>query len=257
MAHTEAPWLDFANADKGVHEVKGKKHNDRILEMLREIGHPEVQNDEDSWCATALGSWLVRSGYPTSSPLKLNRTGMSYEDYGKPCEPCVGAISVSTYTKLGKKDWRRHVGIITEVADGKIKVLGGNTGDEVKEAWVPLSKVTATRWPTKAEEKPEPVKPIVKTAVKSKSVWAQFTAIILTAVSYLTSWIGDAWHWVADIITSFPALVGAAGGTITSAREALSWVDVPWSKVGFGVVIASMSVVLVRHIQDKRRVPWD
>jgi len=118
--------------------------------MFFTVGHAEITSDEVSWCAAATGTWLRETGYPTSEPLHLNLTGASYEHYGRKCAPKKGAICVSTYTRLGRRDWRRHVGII--LADPRpgaksYKVIGGNQSDEVSVINVPISKVTATRWP--------------------------------------------------------------------------------------------------------------
>jgi lysozyme family protein len=123
--------------------------------MFLTVGHPEVTSDEVSWCAAATGTWLRESGYPTSEPIHLNLTGASYEKYGKACAPKKGAIVVSTYTRLGRKDWRRHVGIM--IADPRpgaksYKVIGGNQSDEVSVINIPISKVTATRWPVLREQ---------------------------------------------------------------------------------------------------------
>jgi uncharacterized protein (TIGR02594 family) len=161
---TEAPWLDQAKKDLDLIEIPGPKAASRIKQMFFTVGHKEVTSDEVSWCAAAVGCWLRETGYPTSQPVKLNLTGRSYEDYGKACAPKKGAIVVSTYTRLGVKDWRRHVGIIaTDPRPGakSYKVIGGNQSDSVSFMNIPIKRVTATRWPTHTEEAPLPNQPAI------------------------------------------------------------------------------------------------
>lgn len=173
MTTTEAPWLEQAKKDLTLHEIPGPQAANRIKQMFFTVGHPEIVSDEISWCAAALGTWLRETGFPTSEPIHLNLTGASYERYGRKSAPKKGAICVSTYTRLGRKDWRRHVGIIlTDPRPGakSYKVIGGNQNDEVSVINVPIKKVTAVRWPelreqaeelpeVKPEEKPKPQPP--------------------------------------------------------------------------------------------------
>lgn len=164
---SEAPWLEQAKKDLTLHEIPGPQAASRIKQMFFTVGHPEITSDEVSWCAAATGTWLRETGYPTSEPIHLNLTGASYEHYGKACAPKKGAICVSTYTRLGRKDWRRHVGIIlTDPRPGakSYKVIGGNQADEVSVINVPIKKVTATRWPVLAEQSEE-LPPIEKKPV--------------------------------------------------------------------------------------------
>jgi len=152
---TEAPWLERAKSDLTLHEIPGPAAASRIKQMFFTVGHPEVTSDEVSWCAAATGTWLREAGYPTSEPLHLNLTGASYEKYGRSSAAKKGAIVISTYTRLGRKDWRRHVGImLTDPRPGakSYKVIGGNQSDEVSVINIPIKKVTAIRWPELREQ---------------------------------------------------------------------------------------------------------
>lgn len=167
MTKSEAPWLEHAKKDLTLIEIPGKQAASRIKQMFFTVGHAEVISDEVSWCAAAVGTWLRETGYPTSTPIHLNLTGASYEHYGKACAPKKGAICTSTYTRLGRKDWRRHVGIIlTDPRPGakSYKVIGGNQADSVSVINVPIKKVTATRWPSGGEEKPAEGQPTIDLA---------------------------------------------------------------------------------------------
>lgn len=152
---TDPKWLERAKTDLTLHEIPGPQAASRIKQMFFTVGHSEVISDEVSWCAAATGTWLREAGYPTSEPLHLNLTGASYEKYGRSSAPRKGAIVVSTYTRLGRKDWRRHVGImLTDPRPGakSYKVIGGNQSDEVSVINIPIKKVTAVRWPELREQ---------------------------------------------------------------------------------------------------------
>lgn len=71
-------------------------------------------------------------------------------------KPKLGCFCTSTYTKLGVKDWRRHIGMVVEIdnAGKRVRLLGGNQANQVSDThWVPMSKVTAYRWPIRATKK--------------------------------------------------------------------------------------------------------
>lgn len=255
----DIPWLETAKKDIGVRELPGSNENNpRIMEMFALVGHADAAGDEVAWCASAVGAWLRESGLPIP-PKNVNLLARSYCLHGVPCDPKPGAIAI---WPRGNSSWQGHVNVVEDVRIHKgktqVRCIGGNQSNAVtRTGWTDASKALAFRWPIKEEVKPPPMKPVIKTAVKSKSAWAQFMAFVTLIISYVTDWISVAWHWVSDIIASSPEIVGATGATVASAKEALSWVEVPWSKVGMGVVAASILVVLVRHVQDKRRVPWD
>lgn len=144
--------IAHAEKDKGVHEASTAGHlglNPRIKEMLVTIGHPEVDNDEESWCAVAHGAWMAELGIPIPPP-EVNRMGRSYETWGtKLVRPQVGCTCVSTYTKAGTRDWKRHVGIVVEIDDAneRVRLIGGNQSDAVTDTlWKRMATVTAYRW---------------------------------------------------------------------------------------------------------------
>jgi hypothetical protein len=138
-------------------------------------------------------------------------------------------------------------------------VIAGNSSNKVKrETWKASDPLPGgIRWPIKAGEKPAPTKPVVKTAIKSKSVWAQFSAMVLVVTSYVTDWLYQAWTFVFGLVGSLPALTSDASGTVGSAQQMAGWFNIEWSRVGMMAALGGMLVALVRHIQDKRRTEWD
>jgi hypothetical protein len=181
----------------------------------------------------------------------------SYLNYGTKLDaPKPGAIVVKA---RGKAPFG-HVGIVEEVHDdGTFTVIAGNSSNKVKrETWKPNDPLpNGIRWPIKAGEKPAPTKPVIKTAVKSKSVWAQFSAMVLVVTSYVTDWLAQGWEWVSGLVAALPMLTSEAGDTVDSTKTIFSWFNIEWSRVGMMAALGGMLVALVRHIQDKRRTEWD
>jgi uncharacterized protein (TIGR02594 family) len=251
---TATPWLDHARSDLGVKEIKGKKHHPRILEMLREVGHPDVQNDEDSWCAVAQGSWLVRSGLPTSKPVKLNRTGLSYEDYGTPCEPKPGAISVSTYTAAGRKDWRRHVGTITKVFPTYFMVIGGNQSDKVCETKIMRSRVTAVRWPPMVAV-PEPLQEpqsMGKTIAESPTSQLGIGGMIMLVFGYILDGFSYVFNGLVGLLDHAPTSINDVSPVMSQSEQLAGWTGIPWDKLSAVVVALLLLAMVVRHARDRR-----
>jgi uncharacterized protein (TIGR02594 family) len=253
---TGTPWLDAARANIGVAEIRGKENNPRILEMYAKVGHDEIVDEDVAWCAAHVGACLVDFDYAIP-PKANNLMARSYLNYGTKLDaPKPGAIVVKA---RGKAPFG-HVGIVDEVhEDGTFTVIAGNSSNKVKrETWKPGDPLKdGIRWPVKAGEKPAPTKPVIKTAVKSKTVWAQFSAMVLVITSYITDWFYQAWEFVFGLVGSLPSLTSDASGTVSSTQQIASWFNIEWSKVGMMAALGGMLVALVRHIQDKRRTEWD
>lgn len=81
-----------------------------------------------AWC----GCWLAAHLGIRDRTLWLAR---NWARIGRPASAQPGAIVV----------WGRHVGKVTDVAPGRIKVLSGNDGRMVRERWRPARGVLAYR----------------------------------------------------------------------------------------------------------------
>ena len=252
----EAPWLETARANIGVAELRGSANNPKILEMYAKVGHDEIVDEDVAWCAAFAGSCLAFSDMAIP-PKENNLMARSYLRYGTKLDaPKPGAIVVKA---RGKPPFG-HVGIVEEVHDdGSFTVIAGNSSNKVKrEKWRASDPLPGgIRWPVKLGEKPPATKPIVPTAVKSKSVWAQLSAMVLVATSYATDWLAQGWEHTAGLVAALPALTSDASGTVESTQQIFSWFNIEWGKVGMMAALGGMLVALVRHIQDKRRAEWD
>lgn len=124
---TLPPWLKNAYLDLGEAEIKGPRHNARIVEFWQAIGQP-IFDDETPYCAAGVGCWLEEAG------LASTRSGLA-RSYGrawgvKLSGPVVGAIA--TKGRTGSKTYG-HVTIVAgRTVDGRLACLGANQGDKVQ-----------------------------------------------------------------------------------------------------------------------------
>lgn len=134
-------WLAAAWAELGVREIKGSKHDARVMAYYRESGHRGIGSDEVPWCAAFLGAMLKRGGYQGSGSLMAR----SYLKWGVPLQVAKpGAIAVLS---RGADPALGHVGFVVGAAKGKIYLLGGNQSDSVSVAAFDAKRLLGLRWP--------------------------------------------------------------------------------------------------------------
>lgn len=140
---TEPPWLTLARTYTGLREIKGAKHEPRVVELFKLAGFSGIKDDETAWCAAFVGGVLARSDLPTSKSL----TARSYERWGEHLfTPLLGCVGVKK--RVGGAAWQGHVGFVVGASQTKIFLLGGNQSDMVSVAQFNRSEFTAFRWPT-------------------------------------------------------------------------------------------------------------
>lgn len=138
-------WLAAAWAELGVREIKGSKHDARVMAYYRESGHTEIGNDEVPWCAAFTGAMLKRGGCAGTGSLMAR----SYLTWGVPLDGArLGAVAVLS---RGADPALGHVGFVVGAAKGKIYLLGGNQSDSVSVAAFDAKKVLGLRWPAPEE----------------------------------------------------------------------------------------------------------
>ncbi|MAU21103.1 MAG: TIGR02594 family protein [Martelella sp.] len=128
------PWLKNAYLDLGEAEIKGARHNPRILEFWQAIGQP-IFDDETPYCAAGVGCWLEEAGIAST------RSGLA-RSYGrgwgvKLPGPVLGAIAVKG--RAGSKTYG-HVTIVAgRTIDGRLACLGANQGDKLQISPYPVT----------------------------------------------------------------------------------------------------------------------
>lgn len=133
-------WMLEAFKDYFVSEIKGEKHNPRVLQMWKDAKLAGIKDDETAWCAGAVSAWLERAGVVS----QRTAWARNYAKQGtKVGEPLFGAIAVFERGSGG------HVAFVTGVtADGsQIRCIGGNQSNTVNEAMFDVSRVIEYRSP--------------------------------------------------------------------------------------------------------------
>jgi uncharacterized protein (TIGR02594 family) len=143
MKQPELSWVAEARSWIGTAEIKGIKHNPKIVGLWPAIGITWFKDDETPWCAGALTLWCKRSGVCLPAPAKP-AAALSYLEYGtKLSKPAYGAIAVK------KRKGGGHVGIVVgKYGDGRLGILGANQDDQVKVSPYKASDFETFRWPT-------------------------------------------------------------------------------------------------------------
>lgn len=130
------PWMPIGRAELGQKEIDGAGDNPRIVEYLGDTKVPKsMMHDSTAWCAAYVG-WVLTQAKMQSLN---NAWAASWMSYGKPSAPIFGAIAAR----------QGHVGFVVETRPGGVKLLGGNQGNAVSEAWFD-DKGWAYRWPVAA-----------------------------------------------------------------------------------------------------------
>lgn len=190
----EPAWLLIARKDlaAGVKETPGKKGTPRIIEMYDNAGLSHDNDDIQSWCGCATGTWLKEAGLPVP---KNFYGAKQFEAYGQKIDPAKwqpGDIGVFYRTPLRERDWKRHVGLIVGETATHYELLGGNqsTGkgkpDGVTITKIAKKDLSALRRPVAATEKDlrkagsreiAQADAMVKTAVGAQGISLAATAV--------------------------------------------------------------------------------
>jgi uncharacterized protein (TIGR02594 family) len=138
-------WLAHARTLIGVAEIPGARHNATIVGWVKQLWAWLGLNDETPWCGTFVAHCLMAVGIQWA---KKGFRALEWKSYGVPGHvggaPGLGAIAVL------QREGGGHVGFVTgRTADGLfVRILGGNQGNRVSEAWFETSRVVAYRTPT-------------------------------------------------------------------------------------------------------------
>ena len=132
-------WIDEAFRHLGTQEIKGIKHNPKIIQWLDGL-NAWWKDDETAWCGVYV-AWCLRSAgikYP-----KLWMQALAYlKDGAKLSKPCYGCVAIK------KRKGGGHVCFIVgkDKATGKLVCLGGNQSDKVCLALYSQSEFEEFRW---------------------------------------------------------------------------------------------------------------
>lgn len=137
------PWMEIARSKLGEHEVPGPGANAFILACLASttLGAPDNQSDETPWCS-AFVNWCVEQAGLEGTHSAWAR---SWLDWGR--EPVAEDEWDGCVCVLERGANSGHVGFLIDWSEDSVRLLGGNQGDAVSEAWFPSERVLGYRVP--------------------------------------------------------------------------------------------------------------
>ena len=132
-------WLQVARAYIGVREIPGAPTEPTIARWLTSL-NAWWTGDEVPWCGTFTAACLKEAGFPIA---KNWMRAKAWLDWGLMLSgPCVGAVVVFERQGGG------HVGfVVGRDTRGRLLVLGGNQGDQVKVSPFDIGRAVGYRWP--------------------------------------------------------------------------------------------------------------
>lgn len=146
------PWMTMAEGMVGIAEIKGPRHESRIVAMWDAIHCSWFRDDETPWCAGFVGSVLENSGIRSTR----SAAARSYEKWGDEIKRSAlgwaatpipyGAIVV--LSRAGAGAGSGHVGFFRGKSGSGFALLGGNQNDAVRVSSYRWSRIVAVRWPT-------------------------------------------------------------------------------------------------------------
>lgn len=137
---TKPRWLRIAETYTGLSEIRGPKHNSKIIGWLDKLG-AWWRNDEAPWCGVFVAHCVQDVGLPYP---KMYMRAKAWVDYGSLLRRdrlAPGAILVFDRAGGG------HVGFYVGEDAGHYFVLGGNQGNAVNVMKLGKTRLLASRWP--------------------------------------------------------------------------------------------------------------
>jgi uncharacterized protein (TIGR02594 family) len=134
-------WFDIALGEIGEAEVRGIKHNERIVEYHQSTSL-KASDDETPWCASFVNWCLGAAGrHGTNSA-----SARSFLNWGNAI--ALGKIQIGDIVVLERgRPWQGHVGFAYAWSGDHIQLLGGNQGDAVSLEWYPVGRLLGIRRP--------------------------------------------------------------------------------------------------------------
>jgi len=125
----DLPWILIANKEIGQKEIKGGKHNPRILEYYATTTR-KATTDEVAWCSSFVNWCMTQAGMCGTNSAKA----LSWKSWGKKLgSPVYGCIVIIDYSYKGDKyKGKGHVGFaVGKDSKNRLYLLGGNQSDSV------------------------------------------------------------------------------------------------------------------------------
>lgn len=145
---SEAPWFEEANRleAKGIVEIPGKKNNSDIMYMANAM-NTWYPNDETAWCGLFVAYCLFKRGIKDTMPTNI-LGAKNWRDYGTEVQKeNLSPGDILVFWRGTPKGAYGHVGFYVAETKDAYKVLGGNQGNTVSEAWIAKKRLITARRP--------------------------------------------------------------------------------------------------------------
>lgn len=136
----EKSWMAVALHELGQKEVEGVGHNPRVLEYLRstDLDRTMAGSDETPWCSAFVNWCFEMTGYAGTN----SAAARSWLGWGQTVQlPSRGAVTILS------RDGGGHVGFFVSSTVERVKLLGGNQGNQVCVADYDRKRVLGYRVP--------------------------------------------------------------------------------------------------------------
>jgi uncharacterized protein (TIGR02594 family) len=129
------PWMEVAYSLLGEKEIKGGRHNPKIVKLFEASGL-KVFDDETPWCDAFVDYCLAKADY-TPSPGAMARAELNWEGFEEVDEDELREGDLAVFARPGGGPGAGHVGFFVgwrndDPESGVLKILGGNQSDMVK-----------------------------------------------------------------------------------------------------------------------------
>jgi uncharacterized protein (TIGR02594 family) len=138
--------MDVARSLIGCAEIKGPRHESRILAMWDDIKCGWFKDDETPWCAAFVGSCLERAGFRSTrsaAARSYEKWGFDYLCHSRTTIPYGAIVVLSRPGAPGSG----HVGFYCGPSGSGFALLGGNQNDAVRVSSFLWPRIVAVRWP--------------------------------------------------------------------------------------------------------------
>lgn len=147
--YPDAPWMAVAMGEMGQREIRGARHNPRIIEYHATTGL-RATTDETAWCASFVNWCLRQVGIAGTN----SAAAASWLNWGQSITARGGAITVIHNPQAARSSLTvsgNHVAFLVQETATHYVLLGGNQSNQVKISSYPKSswQLRGFRWPNR------------------------------------------------------------------------------------------------------------
>lgn len=139
---TQRPWFDLAISKMGLHE---KKDHRELMRFLKSDGSTLGDPAELPWCGDFVETCIALT-CPEEPMIANPYLARNWQNFGRDCEPQVGAIAV--YWRTHKTNSTNgHVAFLAGQEGDEYGNVGGNQGNRVSLSNLKKDRLLTCRWP--------------------------------------------------------------------------------------------------------------